>query len=125
MHDRIIGDTAQGRDGQYARIASAAQSALLDMVLEVPGDATGWADKTVADIPSADVAEVEIIHPDGRDPQHWGGRKAAEMAFGTAGVSPKDVDTAQLYDAFSPRVIHDLVAYGFCTPEDVGGFRSR
>jgi acetyl-CoA acetyltransferase len=44
------------------------------------------------------------------------------MAFGMAGVSPKDIDTAQLYDAFTPRVVHDLVAYGFCTPEDVGGF---
>jgi len=39
-----------------------------------------------------------------------------------AGVTPRDIDVAQFYDAFTPRVIHDLVAYGFCAPEDVGGF---
>ncbi len=64
----------------------------------------------------------EIIHPRGNDGDHWGGKKAAEMAFGMAGVMPEDIDVAQLYDAFTPRVIHDLVAYGFCKPEQVGDF---
>jgi acetyl-CoA acetyltransferase len=64
----------------------------------------------------------EIIRPVGRDDRRWGGTKAAEMAFGMAGVGPRDVDVAQLYDAFTPRVVHDLVAYGFCKPEDVTGF---
>jgi acetyl-CoA acetyltransferase len=64
----------------------------------------------------------EIIHPAGRTPAHWGGSKAGEMAFGLAGVTPKDIDVAQFYDAFTPRVIHDLVAYGFCRPDEVGGF---
>jgi acetyl-CoA C-acetyltransferase len=41
-----------------------------------------------------------------------------------AEVSPKDIDIVQLYDAFTPRVIHDLVAYGFCQPEEVGDFIS-
>jgi acetyl-CoA acetyltransferase len=36
-----------------------------------------------------------------------------------AGISARDVDVAQLYDAFTPRVVHDLVAYGFCEPEEV------
>lgn len=64
----------------------------------------------------------EIIHPRGNDGDHWGGKKAAAMALGMAGVTPKDIDVAQFYDAFTPRVIHDLVAYGFCKPEDVGAF---
>jgi acetyl-CoA acetyltransferase len=64
----------------------------------------------------------EIIHPTGRDPQQIGGRAAAEMAFGMAGVTPTDVDVAQFYDAFTPRVMHDLVAYGFCAPADVSDF---
>jgi len=64
----------------------------------------------------------EMIHPRGKDSDHWGGTKAAQMAFGMAGVTPKDIDVAQLYDAFTPRVIHDLVAYGFCKSDEVGGF---
>ncbi len=65
---------------------------------------------------------AEIIRPLGADPGRWGGQEAARMAYGMAGVRPEDIDVAQLYDAFTPRVIHDLVAYGFCQPEDVGAF---
>src|SRR5215470_10967860 len=54
----------------------------------------------------------EIIHPTGRDPEHIGGHAAAEKVFGMAGLTPNDVDVAQFYDAFTPRVIHDLIAYG-------------
>jgi acetyl-CoA acetyltransferase len=64
----------------------------------------------------------EMIHPRGNGGAGWGGTKAAQMAFGMAGVTPQDIDVAQLYDAFTPRVIHDLVAYGFCKPEEVGPF---
>ncbi len=64
----------------------------------------------------------EIIHPKGRQASHWGGKKAAEMAFGMAGVTPQDIDVTQFYDAFTPRVIHDLVAYGFCEPHEVSDF---
>jgi acetyl-CoA acetyltransferase len=64
----------------------------------------------------------EMIHPTGIDPQQIGGRAAADMVFGMAGLTPKDVDVAQFYDAFTPRVIHDLVAYGFCTPPEVSDF---
>jgi acetyl-CoA acetyltransferase len=64
----------------------------------------------------------EMIHPHGYDREHWGGKPAAALAFAMAGVAPKDIDVAQFYDAFTPRVIHDLVAYGFCCPDEVGGF---
>jgi acetyl-CoA acetyltransferase len=64
----------------------------------------------------------EIIHPTGRTDLRWGGTKAAEMVFGMASVGRDDIDVAQFYDAFTPRVIHDLVAYGFCKPDEVGGF---
>jgi acetyl-CoA acetyltransferase len=66
----------------------------------------------------------EIIHPTGADPKQIGGRAAAEKVFGMAGVSPKDVDVAQFYDAFTPRVVHDLIAYGFCRPDELGDFIS-
>ncbi len=64
----------------------------------------------------------EMIHPAGGRRHEWGGKQAATMAFGMAGVKPGDIDVAQFYDAFTPRVVHDLVAYGFCEPEEVGGF---
>lgn len=64
----------------------------------------------------------EMIHPGGRAEDHWGGKKAAAKAFGMAGVEPKDMSFVQLYDAFTPRVIHDLVAYGFCAPEEIAAF---
>lgn len=64
----------------------------------------------------------EIIVPGGAREGHWGGRAAGERAYRQAGVSPGDMDLAQLYDAFTPRVVHDLVAYGFCAPEDVAAF---
>lgn len=64
----------------------------------------------------------EIIHPAGGRGGHWGGKKAGTMAFSMAGVTPADIDVAQFYDAFTPRVMHDVVAYGFCQPEAVGEF---
>jgi acetyl-CoA acetyltransferase len=65
---------------------------------------------------------TEIIHPNGRDPERISGSRAADQVYAMAGVQPKDVDCAQLYDAFTPRVMHDLVAYGFCAPGEAGPF---
>jgi hypothetical protein len=39
-----------------------------------------------------------------------------------AGCTARDVDVVQLYDGFTPLVMHELVAYGFATWDDVGGF---
>ncbi len=64
----------------------------------------------------------EIIRPWIGKGETFGGTKAAEMAYRMAGITPADVDVAQFYDAFTPRVLHDLVAYGFCKPEDIDGF---
>ena len=63
----------------------------------------------------------EVIRPWDRA-SGFGGAKAAAMAYGMAGVGPKDVDVVQLYDAFTPRVVHDLVAYGFCEPDGIDDF---
>jgi acetyl-CoA acetyltransferase len=64
----------------------------------------------------------EIIRPEGDEPRAWGGAKAATMAYGMAGVEPSDVDVVQIYDAFTPRVVHDLVAYGFCRVDEIDDF---
>jgi acetyl-CoA acetyltransferase len=65
---------------------------------------------------------TEMIHPTGSTVTAIGGSKAAEMTFGMAGVTPRDIDVAQFYDAFTPRVVHDLIAYGFCRPAELGDF---
>lgn len=64
------------------------------------------------------VHSSEIIRPydDGRS----GGREAGEQAFRMAGCTPRDISVAQLYDAFTPRVVHDLVHYGFADWDEVG-----
>jgi acetyl-CoA acetyltransferase len=63
----------------------------------------------------------EMIHPYDRG-GGIGGSEAAARLFAMAGIGPRDVGVCQIYDAFTPRVVHDLVAYGFCTWETVGEF---
>jgi acetyl-CoA acetyltransferase len=64
----------------------------------------------------------------GRTPQaylHWDGfvtKKAGEGAFRMAGVTLKDVDVAQLYDAFTPFVLSQLESYGVCGRGEAGAF---
>jgi len=61
----LIGKQAQGRQGQYVRLQNSAASKLLDRTLDVPTALLAWADKRIIDINTSEVAEVEIIHPDG------------------------------------------------------------
>jgi acetyl-CoA acetyltransferase len=61
-------------------------------------------------------SEVIRPHDDGRG----GGREAGEQAYRMAGCGPKDISVVQIYDAFTPRVVHDLVHYGFCDWDEVG-----
>jgi acetyl-CoA acetyltransferase len=56
---------------------------------------------------------------------HWDGfitRKAGENAFKMAGVTLKDVDVAELYDAFTPFLLSQLEAYGICGTGEAGPF---
>jgi acetyl-CoA acetyltransferase len=46
-------------------------------------------------------------------PESW---YAAQELWRITGVTPQDVDVAQLYDAFSPLVPLQLEEYGFCEP---------
>jgi hypothetical protein len=61
----IIGNSAQGRDGQYARLKDSAKSVLVDTRIDVPRDQIDWLDKNIVDVADAEVVEYEIIHPDG------------------------------------------------------------
>jgi acetyl-CoA acetyltransferase len=47
---------------------------------------------------------------------------SAQTAFMMAGVSPKDIDVAQIYDCFTITVLMTLEDYGFCRKGEVGHF---
>jgi acetyl-CoA acetyltransferase len=50
------------------------------------------------------------------------GRRAARQSFSMAGLTPDDVDVAELYDPFSFEVIRQLETFGFCPEGDGGAF---
>ncbi|HLY39096.1 MAG TPA: thiolase family protein [Candidatus Binatia bacterium] len=66
------------------------------------------------------VHSSEVIRP--RDDGRGGGSEAADGAYRMAGCTAADIDVVQLYDGFTPLVMHELVAYGFAGWEDVGAF---
>jgi len=49
-------------------------------------------------------------------------KNASRRAFEMAGLTPADVDLAELYDCFTPVVITALEAYGFCKQGEGGAF---
>lgn len=61
----IVGNLAQGREGQYARLADAAGSVLFEPALDLSREQSGWLDRGIIDISDAEVVEYEIVHPGG------------------------------------------------------------
>ena len=61
----ILGNDAQGREGQYARLVDSEQSVLIDRSLELPAERSAWLDRSIIDISDGEVVEVEIRHADG------------------------------------------------------------
>lgn len=51
-----------------------------------------------------------------------GAKEAGETAYRMAGIGPKDVDTAQIYDCFTHMVLLQLEDYGFCAKGEGGPF---
>ena len=52
----------------------------------------------------------------------WVGRRGAQRTFEQCGLSPRDVDFAELYDPFSFEIIRQLEAFGFCGEGEGGDF---
>ncbi|WNI19010.1 thiolase family protein [Actinacidiphila sp. ITFR-21] len=72
---------------------------------------------------------VETARPESPDDltnrQDWqrvGLSHAAPAAYESAGLGPRDMDAAMVYDCFSFEVIHQLEAAGFCPPGEGGRF---
>jgi acetyl-CoA acetyltransferase len=51
-----------------------------------------------------------------------GARRAGETAFRMAGLAPRDIDVAELYDCFTITVLMQLEDYGFCGKGDGGAY---
>ena len=47
---------------------------------------------------------------------------AARDVYASAGLGPQDMDVALFYDVFSPMVLWQLEAYGFCKRGEAGAF---
>jgi acetyl-CoA acetyltransferase len=47
---------------------------------------------------------------------------AANDVYAAAGMGPDDIDVAEFYDVFSPMVLWQLEAYGFCKRGEAGAF---
>lgn len=60
----LIGNSAQGRPGQYVRLQDVESSVLIDQEIDVPTSTLDWAESRIIDINASEVAEVEVIHPD-------------------------------------------------------------
>lgn len=61
----IVGDSAQGREGQYLRLQDEAASVLVDRAIDLPIDSAGWLRREIVDVPQEEVISVEVSHPDG------------------------------------------------------------
>ncbi len=61
----IVGKEAANRGGFYLREAQTPTSVLADFDENIPQDAAAWVNTRVIDIMAGEVAEVQIIHPDG------------------------------------------------------------
>jgi acetyl-CoA acetyltransferase len=48
--------------------------------------------------------------------------KAKEEAFGMAGITIKDIDVAEMYDAFTIFLLSQLESYGICKKGEAGAF---
>ena len=51
-----------------------------------------------------------------------GAKESSEMAYKMAGMTPKDIDIAEIYDCFTYTVLVTLEDYGFCKKGEGGPF---
>ena len=61
----LIGDSAEGRDGQYVRLEGGDRALLIDQPLNLPTAGKDWLQREIIDIADSEVVEVNIRHANG------------------------------------------------------------
>ncbi|HET6565735.1 MAG TPA: DUF4340 domain-containing protein [Xanthomonadales bacterium] len=61
----LVGNAADGREGQYVRLEGGDQALLVNQALDIPATAKDWLQRDIVDIADAEVVEVEVLHADG------------------------------------------------------------
>lgn len=61
----LVGNTPQGRDGQYVRLPDKDQALLIDKTLEVADELRDWLQRDIVDVADSEVVEATVTHPDG------------------------------------------------------------
>jgi acetyl-CoA acetyltransferase len=51
-----------------------------------------------------------------------GAKESSEIAYKMAGMTPKDIDIAEIYDCFTYTLLVTLEDYGFCKKGEGGSF---
>jgi acetyl-CoA acetyltransferase len=87
------------------------RAAAIEILAASHGGGPGWGSGPLGshNMPDADYASTN-------------NRRLARELFARAGVSPQDLDSAQIYDHFSGLVLMALEDYGFCGPGESGSF---
>lgn len=104
-------------DGACAVVVTSAERArdlpgeAVDILAVTHGSGPGWGSGLLAghNMPDEDYASTN-------------GRYLAAELFAKAGLDPKDIDVAQIYDHFSGLVLMALEDYGFCGRGESGEF---
>ncbi len=105
-------DCSLESDGAGAIVVTSAERArdLRKRPIRIAGIAEGHAEPPTSITQKQDMTQIEGL------------RKAAKTAFEMAGVTPADIDCAQLYDGFTWITLASLEAVGFCKLGEGGGF---
>lgn len=105
-------DCSLESDGAGAILVTSAERArdLRKHPVTIAGIAEGHAEPPTSITQKRDMTQIEGL------------RKAAGPAFGMAGVTPADIDCAQIYDGFTWITLASLEALGFCKLGEGGGF---
>lgn len=61
----LVGNSAEGREGHYVRLADGDRALLVDQQLGLPAEAKDWLQRDIIDVSDAEVVEYSLRHADG------------------------------------------------------------